>query len=150
MGEDFAREWLLERRNKELIAMYHLITPDGKSAVLQCPWNGDFEKDLMISMIKSKARELNAIAAMYIAEAWALSVPKEQDNPDLLRPSLHPDRVEIVQIVAFDGSEIIAKSLTMIRDKITGRLTRLDADEVITTGLGGRMVDGIIPPKTVH
>jgi hypothetical protein len=144
-GERHARRILLERREKQLTAFYHLVAPRGPDRIVVCTWRNDIDKQLAVFQIKALSREMGAVAAMFISESWMLSVPVGDPIP-IDPPAQDARRQEVVMMLATDGRETRARSLQIKRDKPGGRIVDLVADE--TTRLGGkfagRLIDGII------
>jgi hypothetical protein len=160
-GEEHANKILIEERHKELKPMFHLVSADGKKdALIMTSWADDFEKKLAVAKIKQMSHEMGAVACMFMTEAWMLSVKSPPGTPNtpwhrdrelarIGRPSQSPDRIEVVIIVAGDGSEQRFAALQMIRDKPGGRLISLVKDHN-ASNLGtyeSWMLDGMIKPR---
>jgi hypothetical protein len=156
-AEKHARRLLLEERQKELLPFYHLVSPDrDHDAVIGCVWTNTVEKDLAVLKVQARARQIGAIAALFMGEAWMVildrSAAKTVDVSTIV-PSQHADRVECVQIVATDGVRTLSRALKMVRETPDGRLLALEpmnTGEQRSIDMMGRLIDGIIPPKSVH
>lgn len=158
-GELFAREILLEKREKELQPLYHLVAPPGsEDALVPCSWSNPTEKELQVVFVKTLSREIGAVAVMFICEAWMVCLKPDKGMPieaiddyQGLLPSQHPDRIEVVQILAADSKDVQARVLEIKRNT-RGRISAL-VPMKRAEGLGlymGRLIDGIIPPAPVH
>jgi hypothetical protein len=153
VGELHARKILLELKQKELTPFYHLAGGEGeKDAIIPCSFTNDFQKQLTFLAAQSIAKQIKAVAGMFVAESWVLCVKADtyQVFDQMPRPSQHPDRIEVVMMVATTGRETRSRSLRIIRagNKETGRIT-----DLVNQGLpgemseiGGRMIDGLIEP----
>jgi len=158
VGERHARKILLQRREPMLQTFFHLVAPEGeKDAIIPCNWRDDYEKDVTVATVKATAAIMKAVMALYVSEAWMLTLPPpltswhaqhQMDNTP--RPSESPDRVEVVHIMAYDGITAKGRTLQMVRNRPGGKLISLvlipEADTE-NTGYVGRMIDGIIPPR---
>lgn len=145
-----ARNVLVERREKQLLAFYHLVLPgEQKDAIIGVTWQNDIQKQLTMLGVKAAAQKFHATAAMFVGEAWMVRLDKREpglDMSNLPAPSQHPDRIEVVQIVATDGPNTIATALEIKRDA-RGRVVALEELGLPGEGqwLHGRLIDGIIP-----
>lgn len=155
MGEAHARSVLLERKQKSMVPFYHLVTPPGfDHAVVLANWNGEAEKRAMIAGVKELARKLDTVAALWAGEAWVAKYDlppgaPRRPPPGRPLPSQDPNRIEVVFIVATDGDETKARLLNMKRGE-SGRVVALvneDPGKPVTAAFG-RLLDGIVPPKT--
>jgi hypothetical protein len=132
-GERHARSILLERREKSLAPLFHLVSPDGKhDAVVQVSWNNEITKQLRLIEVRRIAEEINAVASLMISEAWMVKAPKaptawhaQQALERMGPPSQSPERVEVVSLAADNGTEKVIRLLQMIRDKPGGRVISL-------------------------
>jgi len=151
-GEAHARKILLELRQKELTPLYHIVS-GGKEpdALIPCHFANNIEKQITFLNAKNIARNMKAIAGMFIGESWMLSVPEDRirtidQEP---RPSQHPDRIEVVMLVATTGRETRSRSLRIIRNK-QGRIIDLVTDPIDPGIISGGMIDGLIEPQPAH
>jgi len=158
LGEKHARDMLLKRREPQMQTFFHLVAPEGgEDAIIPCNWRSDYEKDVTVACVKATAAIMKAVMALYVAEAWMLELPPpltswhaqhQMDNGP--RPSESPDRIEVVQIMAMDGTTTKGRTLQMIRNRPGGKLISLvliPERDTENTGYQGRMIDGIIPPR---
>jgi len=156
-GEEHARKILLEERHKSMMGIYHLVAPEGGTdRVIGVSWENDIEKQITVLSIKDVSREMKAVAALMIHEAWMLKLNRSTPNTswhrdrllaNLPRPSESPDRIEVVHLIATDGRETKSRALQMVRDKPGGRLIALIEDKAMEGGeFSGRLIDGIITP----
>jgi hypothetical protein len=147
-GEIHARKILLELHHKELVPFYHLVSGTGEpDVIIQCHFANDLQKQIAFLTAKNKAKEMKAIAGMFIAESWMISIPADEVRTiDIQpRPSHHPDRIEVVMMVATTGLETRSRMLRIVRDKPEGKITTLITEkDSPADNLSGRMIDGLI------
>jgi hypothetical protein len=147
-GEAYARVLLLEKGVKQLDPVYQLYDDAGTIHMIPCPWENDFQKQLMVAEVKKFAKRVNCQLMLFVSEGWmATREPgHENDGPP---PSQDPNRIEVVNIIAATthGSKIV--SLLMVRDKVTQRLTALEHHSTMDT-IGGPLIDGFVQPQTLH
>lgn len=147
-GFDQAHRVLLERRERSIMPLYHLITGKGESMVIGCPWGNEREKHASFAEVKRVSHEHECTHAMYLSEAWMVAVPAGKDPMSKWPAAEQPDRVEIVQVVATDGIRTLGRTWKMLRDPPgTGRVTALEpmsdgGDE--PAKIKGAMIDGLI------
>ena len=155
-GVAHARHILLKKRAKQLEAFYTLITEDNEMILLPCTFQNDFEKDVTVATVKATALLTHAVMALYVNEGWMVKLPPplspwhaKRQMENLPIPSESPDRIEIVQALATDGTTVKSRCLQMVRDKPGGKLIALvpmaQPDE--GTKYQGRMIDGLLPPR---
>lgn len=154
-GVKQARHVLLTRREKQLKPFYALFNDKNEITLLPCQFNDDHDKDVTVAAVKATAALTGANKALYMSEGWMLHLPKpltpwhaKQQMENLPRPAESPDRIEIVQIIATDGTNTKARALQMIRNKPGGKLMALvPMPELEDCIHSGRMIDGIIPSR---
>jgi len=126
LSEGHAHRILLEDREKDMVPLWHIVTPDGKpDLIIMTPWDGDFAKKLAVAKIKEIAHEHKAIAVGFVTECWMLDIPAKDAHKPYERPSQSPNRIEAVMILAYDKKRTIGKGLQTIRDKPGGRIISL-------------------------
>jgi hypothetical protein len=70
-GERHARLILVERREKSLSPMFHLVSPDGAhDAIVSVSWGSEVEKQIVLLKVRKLAEEIGAVASLSISEAW--------------------------------------------------------------------------------
>jgi len=158
VGERHVRKILLKRGEPMLQTFFHLIAPEGeKDAIIPCNWRDDYDKDVTVACVKATATLMKAVMALYVSEAWMLELPPpltswhaQHQMDNLPRASESPDRVEVVQLMAHDGTTVKGRTLQMVRNRPGGKLISLvlipERDKEGTQYLG-RMIEGIIPPR---
>lgn len=156
VGELHARKVLLELKEKELGPFYHLVAGETEEdAIIPCSFTNDFQKQLAFLAAQSIAKQIKAVAGMFVAESWVLVMKAEEAGTidQMPRPSQHPDRIEVVMLVATTGREIRSRSLRIIRagGKETGRIIDLISDETFSgESISGRMIEGLIEPERLN
>ena len=66
------------------------------------PFEGDDSKDMAVVFVRHKAKEIKADVSGFMAEAWMVSMDKDEKLNRM--PSQHEDRREIIQVYAEDRS----------------------------------------------
>jgi hypothetical protein len=149
--ERHAHRVLLKKHEPSLTPMYHIIPAVGQHLIIGCNWKDTDEKLIALEFIKQKAIECHATQIGFISEVWM--VKYDNPSPDLLvdPPSESPNRVECVLAVATDGFETMSKSWRIIRDKPGGKIVKLSLEDIPTNiNMAGRMIDGLLPPRSIH
>jgi hypothetical protein len=153
-GIKHAKHILLKKRERELTPFYTLITAKNEVVVLGCSYRNEDEKMATVAVIHAEAALRNAVQCLFVSEGWMLELPKplspwhaKQQIENLPIPSQSPDRIEIVQSIATDGTRTKSRRLQMVRDKPGGKLIALVPLPDIDHMVSGRMIDGIIPPR---
>jgi hypothetical protein len=164
IGEEHARLVLIKQKQPDLVPFYHFVVPgQDKDILMPCAFGSDSDKGLAVYMARVIAHDTNAVAVMFVSEAWMVALPAPPgtqasldnakaafDAIDMPSPSKHPERVEVVNLVASDGIQTVARHLRMARNK-RGKLVALHREkEDNVVEVGGRMIDGIIPIPTTH
>jgi hypothetical protein len=99
---------------------WYLVMPDGTCEIAHTPWGNDREKVIVRNFMRNRMKEIGAIAYGCTLEAWAASIPPNQDlneEWERMRPSLREDRREMVMIFATDGFNCEVRDLDIVRDK---------------------------------
>jgi len=147
-GEGHARRSLLERRERKLLAFYHLVVPNYGPVLVPVTWQNDVQKQVAIAVLKEKARQLGAIAALFVGEAWMLRLKHRLDDHPrpLPLPRESPERIEVVGIGATDGADLKWRVLQIVRDKPGGRIVSLvTGDQDRGSPAMGNLLEGVIP-----
>jgi hypothetical protein len=160
LGEGFARHHLVKKKGAMLEPFYTLVTPgkDPPFTFVPCDFSNDDMKDMTIAAIHTISRELDAAAVLFVAESWMLILPAPKEGEpeitldDAPRPSLSPDRIEVVILVASDGMTTKSRNLRIVRDRRTKtkRVIALHRDKDFDGEPMCRMTDGVIQPKVVN
>lgn len=129
-AEDFARRVLLEKKQKQLMPSFLLIQPDDSAEIIQVEldFNIDLQKQLLRAKMRALMQEKGTIMYSFISEAWQSpeGIPPEKvkrdaqgiyyHSPDVPRPSQHPNRIEVVMVMATDGIRAKYKQWLIKRD----------------------------------
>ena len=154
-GVDHAHKILIEERRKTLTHFYNLVSRNGEMAMVMVHWQSEIEKEVMLAGVRKLAIERDAVMAMGLSEAWALSPPKGviqtlEEGRRWMRnvgpPAEHPQRQEVVMIFATDGERTIGKMLHMKRIRPGGRITALVPEETDAGHFEGRIID-VLPKR---
>lgn len=157
MGGKHAKTVLINRRETELTPILHLMDRNGKSHIVACIWANDIQKQLVMLRAKKEARDIGAIAAMFVGEIW-MYPPEDTPNTRaeierqyrLCPPSQHPRRQEAVLSVATaDGKNFKHAMWQIIRNRPGGRVMSLvripySAGVVMESSL----LEGLIPDQS--
>lgn len=147
-GERHARSVLLELGQESVTGFYHLITPpEQEDVVCFTQWEGEADKRAMMAATRKLAREIGAVAAVWIGEAWVASYDRDSIPRDRPMPSEAPNRMEVVVIIATDGDQTKARFLDMQRGE-AGRVVALVNHADMPIEFFGRLLDGMIPPTS--
>jgi hypothetical protein len=155
LGEEYVRTIFLEKRHKQLIPTYHLIGADDSHHVIGTPWENELQKQLSLAAVREEARKIKCRAFCVVSEGWAVVVDKDQDYHSVPKPSVNPDRIEVVHISAATTEGAASIMLHMVRDLSPGMNNRVIAlepmqrfdDRIEGQVNKGRMVEGLIQPK---
>lgn len=101
----FAQKALIERGHRQLLPTFLFVTDGGEATLIGCPWQNDFEKQLMVAGVRLTLRDAGARRYSFITEAWFAPAPKDAPIEEVkkMRASLRPDRQEGVIAFATDG-----------------------------------------------
>lgn len=145
LAENQARRVLLELGYRQLIPIYLLVSAN-KTKTIACPWNSELDKQIMLAIVRDEAAKMKALALSHLSEAWVSKryANLEEAKADV-KPSQHPERREIVMILATNGVTTKARKLAIERDW-KGKITELTCDELGSEDtFVGRMIDGLLP-----
>lgn len=93
-------------------------------------------RDIAIAAVKSKLKAAGAKTYLAVSEAWMVSHQmKDDEDVNAARltvgsPSQHPDRIEVVSLIAGDATGTIG-AVFLIKRKDNGRFDHLEAYAVI-------------------
>jgi hypothetical protein len=153
LGENHVRNILLKMRQPELAPFYHLVSgSNSPDIIIACQFSNEFEKKMTFLAVKQKANEIKATAGMFVAESWMLTVTTESQEVLDQLPSLsqHPDRVEVVMLIATTGRETRSRTLRIVRGEDEGITDLIDDSQALPGIISGTMIDGLIEPVKLH
>jgi hypothetical protein len=133
VAEEMAKAWLVKLHHQSLMPTWELHSRKGEIYVIGTPWENEKQKRRAEKILRQKVVELDIVAYTFLTEAW-MAIAKLGDIPITdLRPSLHPNRKEVVVALATDGIIRIWRCWLIIRND-KGRITDLavDPDESIS------------------
>jgi hypothetical protein len=138
-AEQHIRRVLLERKEDELVPLFVMAKRDGM-ILCPTPWRDDFEKALMVDMVRQEIRKEGVKAYVFMSEAWSAKQPAgwKPGDPEGPAPSDRPDRQEIVFALACDKERALERVWRIVRGE-AGTIVKLEREEKTTTGLVGRM-----------
>jgi len=128
IAEKHARHTLIFDQEPELVPIWHLFNADGASMVCSTPWTNTQEKEIIFRMLKKKAREMNAVSAVFISGVRIVDT----------------DIKEIVFAFATDKTTTSVRSWDIVRRN--GRI--IDLIRLTPPGEGafnGFLIDGLLP-----
>lgn len=84
--------------------MWHAIAGNGEHMLICTPWTSDLDKDIALAGLRDMFCELDVQRYAFICEGWVVVLNKQNMSVGGLvtRASNHPDRREVVRIVAED------------------------------------------------
>lgn len=147
-GERHARICLMEEGEEEVAPFYHLVSADGGHSLVLVQWRDEVDKRMVVQAVKEAARQFDAVAAMLVTEAWAADYDSDGPGPDDPRPSQHPERIEIVSLVATDSKRMVGRVLEIKRDA-SGHITELERRPDQSAEIISPMLD-ILPARVLH
>ena len=138
-AEQHIRRVLLEQKEDELVPLFVMAKPD-EMILCPTPWRDDFEKALMVDMVRQEMRKEGVKAYVFMSEAWSAKQPAgwKPGDPEGPAPSDRPDRQEIVFALACDKERALERVWRIVRGE-AGTIVKLEREEKTTTGLVGRM-----------
>jgi hypothetical protein len=96
--------WIVQRANGTIAHLWLADQPTGGS-VLEMPGH---MIDEVVAQMAQRFKEEDVMRYAFICEAWQSPTPCN-------RPSLHPDRIEVVQVIVEDGARTIETAMEIIR-----------------------------------
>jgi hypothetical protein len=149
---EFASEQIskLFKNTGKVLPMYHAVTADGQTLILNAPHK---DKDISVGMIKIAFAKLNVERYVFMDEAWILDTQNRVPGPDewkrIERDGLseHPDRREILMLTAEDrhGNIITAHRYILRPEHGKAKLSPLEIRDMTEGHSVGRMV-GLLRP----
>lgn len=118
---DFAKQRLVTDGETSITPMYDFVDAEGKHSVTVMPWRNE-ERRRYMAAAGLLAIKFNAVAACFISEGWMVEVGPpltswHKDRAMQITPSEHPDRIEIVQVIATDGETTKARIWQIVRTR---------------------------------
>lgn len=112
-AENFARHAF--KHQGEVVPMF-IAVHGGHVHVIAAPWRDEGEKHVMVATLREEFRELGIERFAFMVEAWMVAAKPDADLSNLPRPSEHPDRQEVVHILAMErGGGSRAVSIPILR-----------------------------------
>lgn len=118
-----ARGVLLNKADEQLLPTWLLVTETGEKMVIATPWNGPYEKDLALALMRRAMTEKGVVAYSFLSEGWAVTRPPGAKLVDV-QPSEQADRREVVTALACDRMTTKCRAWTIRRDR-RGRVVAL-------------------------
>jgi hypothetical protein len=149
------------REKGEIGLMIFGHTDDG--GVMAFPLNQVWGKsplmrDIAVAAVRSKLRASEARSYLAVLEAWMVDhrMDKDEQIDAAMRtvgsPSEHPDRIEVVALIAGDATGTISTVYRLKRTE-SGRFSHLDLYTIDDEAVGmsdGRLVDLLIDKAKAH
>lgn len=102
-----------------------LYVEEGNDLAVPGQFENDKQKHWFFEQVRALAKDKGAYGGMWICEAWCLKCDEDNyvdpDSDDYVRPSEHPERIEILSILAADhaGTTCLTVEIKRDGDKIT-------------------------------
>ncbi len=133
---------------EDSMVQYLAETADGKLYMFATPWSNDFEKTMVLNILRKKFKEDNIKRYVMVSEAWTAAYPAgmTNDKPKIM-PSEHPERIEKLVLLGVDpeAQEVMQYAATIHRDSEGKRsLGERESLEMSTT-VGGVMLELLGP-----
>lgn len=125
LGVEQAQRWLIGTK-EQLSPSWLLQNQDGERALVMTPWASDIEKSAILAAMRKTMRVQQTVSYSLVVEAWAASYPNGTDWQNYVRPSKREDRMEMVMVLATDGTEVVLRDFKIIRDWHTGKCKELE------------------------
>lgn len=146
LAEKQAHHMLLVERVKQLVPVFVLVSPRDELSIISCPWENDTEKQIMLAALREAAKGMHAVMLSNLSEAWVSpSYGPGVDLTKTTRPSLHPERREVVIALATDGTNTKSRIFEIKRDwkgKISQLIPETTSDDM---AFAGQLIDNILP-----
>lgn len=87
----------------ELCPMWHAIAGNGDHLIIGTPWDDDDAKEATLAALRRLFQHKQVKRYAFICEGWSCPATEEElmdEEPP--RPSLHPERREILAVIAED------------------------------------------------
>ncbi len=134
----------------EISPMWHAVAiseDDGKEyqIVIATPWCSIEEKHGAVAALREMFREHNVQRYVFVCEGWMVEVRK---LPNEIAPSEHPDRREVITIVAEDrdGSQMSGQFYILRPEHGPAKLSplQINDDESHQTKVRGGLINGML------
>jgi hypothetical protein len=103
-----------------------VFVKDNRRTIIAAEFHNDAHKDMVSEGIKELVKRAEPDVVIYSAEAWMI-VAKEYKEGVTIRPSYHPDRIEIVTArIEFKTGEKYDCSAKILREKGKAWLDKFD------------------------
>jgi hypothetical protein len=103
-----------------------VFVKDDRRVIIAAEFHNDAHKDMVSEGIKELVKRSEPDIVVYSAEAWAATVKNYKEGVTI-RPSYHPDRIEIVVVqIEFKTGEKYDCSAKILREKGKARLDKFD------------------------
>lgn len=99
----------------QAIPHWLLVNTQGDRALIATPWHSKSERDAVVDAIRGALKVFDCVAYSVSYEAWAAAEPKGDYDKEKFRPSQQPDKVEVVMVIACDGTKQKSKTWEIIR-----------------------------------
>jgi hypothetical protein len=118
---NFAKQRLVKDGETSITPMYDFVDAEGKHSVTVMPWRNE-ERRRYMAAAGLLAIKFNAVCACFMSEGWMVQVDTpltswHKDRAMQITPSQHPDRIEIVQVIATDGETTKARIWQIVRTR---------------------------------
>ena len=146
--EIHAHKVLIELHQPSLMPMYHIH--GDKDIAVGCLWENEDQKLMALREIKLLCKKTNATMIGFVSEAWITKHSTGVDLSSVTLPSQSPDRIEVVSVFVSDGITTKTKDWQIMRNEPNGVILCLAPMNETTGKFKGRMIDGLLPKRTVH
>lgn len=124
-----------------------LIATEHEFFVVGTPFEGEASKNAVAALIKKEFGE-KAVRLAFVSESWLRTMGKDEKY-DGIAPSDHPDREEVIVVIAEDVNGQVLHIQRKI-ERSEGGVTLLPVEVKECQGIGGRFAGMLKRAGTVH
>lgn len=119
---------------------------DGRAVALPCPWASEFERLLVLTLLRGQLRMMRAVRYAIFSEVWMTDGPA---GPDRLAPRLDPQRQEAVLTAVVGRGQAPVTRCQRIRRTEGGAVSALELEDEFPGLLGGDLLT-LLGTRPVH
>ncbi len=131
--------------NEEMLPQLLFESKDGTPIVIVFPFSNSTEKHAALDVLRGVLQAHNATAYTIMAEGWATEHPNAAASAKAVRPSLEPNRMEILTIFVVQKNGESTGTVYEIKREGTRVTNLIETGAVVQAGESnfGRLFEGV-------
>jgi hypothetical protein len=114
---EYARNTLINKPDKQIPPTFVLVTADDEMTIIPAPWKNSEQRSMALNVLKFTMKRTQVVAYSVVSEAWMAREPKDPRKWSGKIPSEHPNKKEVILIIAVNKIDRLSIAYDIVRGK---------------------------------